>query len=84
MKLYRVTIEETGSRQPGGHDASTWRTTAEYCGYDVHEARRVYWELAPTAYGGSPGNPQRLVNFEVMDTDDLGDDDPGNYWESVG
>jgi len=80
-KLYRVKTESTGSVQPG-RGSTTWRTDAvHYVGQDVAEARVAYHEHEPHDSGGSYGNPTTRTVFEVLDTSELPDDDPGDDWQ---
>lgn len=80
--LYRVRVESTGSLQPG-RGTTYWRSEVLYCGTDRLEALAAYHRSRPTDYGGSHGNPCAETLFEVLDTDELPDNEPGEMREEV-
>lgn len=75
MKLYRVIVQKTSSKQPGG---SFWQREVKYCGPDRDEARQIYHAEEIGDYDQSYGNPARRTKCEIIDdaeTDNF-DDDP--------
>lgn len=64
-KLYRVVVRRTASLQPGS--GTYWRTTVEYCGLDLDEARIAYHANVPLDTASrSFGSRVRETQFEVI------------------
>lgn len=73
--IYRVTIRNTGSLQPGRGN-TYWQTESVYCGASLEEARVAYLREVVSDHGAGYGNPVRETRIEQFESepDEIDDD----------
>ena len=80
-KIFRVMRRSTRSYQ-GSWEGSLWNEEVLYIGNDANEARCTYHEHQPADRALNPGSPGDVTLFQMLDTKNLEDIDPGEDWKS--